>query len=44
MELFTNNKTGSWTVLITQPNGMSCIAASGESWEQMPPGEDGDET
>ena len=43
MELFTNGKTGSWTVLITRPNRVSCIVASGESWEQMPI-EDGDET
>lgn len=30
-ELFTS-KTGSWTILITRANGLSCIAASGENW------------
>ena len=30
-ELFTS-KTGSWTILITRVNGLSCIAASGENW------------
>ncbi len=31
MELFTS-RTGSWTVLITRTNGLSCITASGENW------------
>ena len=34
MELFTS-KTGSWTILITRANGLSCIAASGENWTPM---------
>ncbi len=24
--------TGTWTILVTRPNGLSCIAASGDSW------------
>ncbi len=31
MELFTS-ETGSWTILVTRTNGLSCIAASGENW------------
>ena len=31
MELFTSKK-GSWTILVTRTNGLSCIAASGENW------------
>ncbi len=31
MELFTS-ESGSWTVLITRTNGLSCITASGENW------------
>ncbi len=31
MELFTS-KSGSWTLLITRTNGLSCIAASGQDW------------
>ena len=31
MELFTST-TGSWTILVTRTNGLSCIAASGENW------------
>lgn len=28
---------GSWTVLFTHPNGMSCIGATGKNWEQLSP-------
>ncbi len=31
VELFTS-RTGSWTILVTRTNGLSCIAASGENW------------
>lgn len=24
---------GSWTIIITQPNGHSCVVAAGEAWE-----------
>ena len=30
-ELFVAD-TGTWTILVTRPDGTSCIAASGESW------------
>lgn len=29
--------SGSWTMLITLPSGRSCLAAAGESWEQLDP-------
>ncbi len=29
-------ETGTWTILITHPNGFSCIAASGEDWMTSP--------
>lgn len=28
--------TGSWTILITQPRGATCIVAAGQSWEEIP--------
>lgn len=28
--------TGSWTILVTRPDGRTCIAAAGQSWEQVP--------
>jgi hypothetical protein len=33
-ELFTS-EAGSWTILVTRANGLSCIAASGENWIPM---------
>ena len=29
-------ETGTWTILVTRPNGTSCIAASGDSWMTSP--------
>ena len=34
-ELFVS-KSGSWTVLVSDPKGRSCIIASGEHWQQIP--------
>jgi len=31
VELFVSSK-GSWTILVTLTNGMSCIAAAGNNW------------
>ena len=27
---------GTWTIIVTRPNGMSCVVASGEAWEDLP--------
>ena len=27
--------TGSWTILVTWPDGRSCVAAVGEGWEEL---------
>ena len=27
---------GTWTLVITQPNGMSCLIAAGQDWEELP--------
>ena len=32
LEVWSSADTGSFTVFITYPNGMSCIMASGENW------------
>lgn len=29
-------QTGSWTVIATTPQGMSCLVAAGEAWEPRP--------
>ena len=28
--------SGSWTFLVTEPSGRTCMVASGESWENLP--------
>ncbi len=28
-------KTGTWTVLVTSPQGITCLIAAGEHWEDM---------
>ena len=30
------SKQGSWTIIVTRPNGMSCVVAAGEAWEELP--------
>ncbi len=29
------SRSGSWTILITSPDGRSCVVAVGENWEQF---------
>lgn len=29
-------KNGSWTALISMPNGISCMVATGRAWENVP--------
>ena len=38
IEVFTS-KSGSWTILLTRPDGASCIVSAGEAWEDIPPTE-----
>lgn len=35
LEVFSS-QNGSWTILLTQPTGTSCIVAAGEGWESIP--------
>jgi hypothetical protein len=34
-ELFVS-PAGTWTILVTNPHGVSCIAAAGDNWEPKP--------
>ncbi len=36
-ELWSSGKTGSWTMLMTNTNGISCVVASGKSWHSAIP-------
>lgn len=35
METFASADTGSWTITVTTPNGMTCLVASGQSYEVL---------
>lgn len=41
MEIWTSEETGSFTVLLTSPDGMSCIAATGRNWFAIQPPAEG---
>ncbi len=28
--------SGGFTIILTQPNGLSCVMAAGENWETLP--------
>jgi hypothetical protein len=36
VEVFASNDGTSWTIVITRPDGWSCIVAVGQSWETLP--------
>lgn len=35
---------GTWTILITSPNGLACVAATGEHWQTLPKAKPAGET
>jgi hypothetical protein len=36
IEVVTTPDGGTWTILITMPDGTSCMVAAGEDWERLP--------
>ena len=44
IETFASRETGTWTITVTAPNGLTCLVASGQGWEELtealPPGGD----
>lgn len=38
MELFSSDETGSWSITVTLPDGMTCLVASGHAYEHMAEG------
>ena len=34
LEVIASEK-GTWTILVTRPNGVSCVVAVGDSWETL---------
>lgn len=35
MEVFASSETGSWTITVTLPTGMTCLIATGQSFESL---------
>ncbi len=35
IEVLSSEKGGSWTIIITMPDGTSCVIAAGQNWEQI---------
>lgn len=35
MEVFASTETGTWTITVTMPNGLMCIIATGENYENL---------
>jgi hypothetical protein len=36
LEVFVSKRTGSWTIVSTRPDGISCIVAAGRHWQSVP--------
>lgn len=36
LELWGSSDTGTWTVLMTRADGVSCIVAAGDDWRDVP--------
>ncbi len=35
VEVLTSKEGGTWTIIVTTPNGNSCLVLSGEHWEPV---------
>ena len=35
VEVFASDETGTWTITITMPDGMTCLVASGQAFETI---------
>ena len=43
-EVFVSAESGTWTIIVTRPDGMACAVAAGEAWADdgaQTPGQDG---
>ncbi|MGJ8616021.1 MAG: hypothetical protein ACSHWS_04210 [Sulfitobacter sp.] len=35
VEVFASAETGSWTITVTKPGGLTCLVASGQAFEEL---------
>ncbi len=41
IEILTDPDGGTWTIIVTSPQGLSCVVSAGEDWRELipkPPG------
>jgi hypothetical protein len=38
LQVFASEQSGTWSMVATTPNGLSCIVAVGEAWQMLPTG------
>jgi hypothetical protein len=36
VEVLTTSNGGTWTIIVSEPNGTSCMVAAGEGWKIVP--------
>lgn len=36
LEVYASEDTGTWTILVTRPDGLSCLIAAGQMWDGTP--------
>jgi hypothetical protein len=36
IEILSSSAGKSWTIILTMPNGVTCMIAAGENWESLP--------
>lgn len=37
LEVYRSRATGTWTIVMTRPDGLSCLVAAGQRWEEVAP-------
>lgn len=37
LEVYASEETGTWTILVTRPDGIACLIAAGTMWDGRPP-------
>ena len=43
VEVFVSEETGTWTITVTSPNGMTCLMAAGQHFATMEPSAAGED-
>lgn len=41
VDLFVSDTKNTWTIVVTDTQGMTCVLAAGQDWEQLPPQPEG---